>query len=200
MRRLLLVAAAAAIPVLAGCEAGDNAPTIEFHYPTDAAGLVAGQIAIRNVFVLGGPLGSALRPGQSASLFFSLINDGTADRLLSITAPGTATAVKLPGGSVAVNPFKPVLFNGPAPEAYLVGLTRTITGGSDVRLVLHFQKQGAVAIEVPVFPAASHYATYSPPPSPAATTASKHSGVTPSASASARGTPSLTPTPSPSAT
>jgi copper(I)-binding protein len=198
MRRLLLVSAAALIPLIAGCEAGNDAPTLNFHYPTDATGTVVGQISIRNVFVLGAPLGSTLKPGQSASLFFSLVNDGSADRLLSITAPGSAASVRLPGGSVAVNPFQPVLFNGPVPQAYLVDLTRTITGGSNLTLVLHFQKQGAVTLEVPVFPAASHYATLSPPPSPSATTTSKHHKVTPTPSPSGSVTPSPTPTPSPS--
>jgi len=198
LRRLLLVSAAVLVPVLAGCEAGNNAPTLEFHYPTETAGTVAGQIAIRNVFVLGAPLGSSLQPGQSASLFFSLVNDGSADRLLSITAPGSATAVKLPGGTIAVNPFQPVLLNGPVPQAYLVGLTRTITSGSNLQLVLHFQKQGVVVLEVPVMPAAAHYATYSAPPSPAAsmtTTAHKHHKATPTTTP----TPSPTATPSPSA-
>lgn len=191
LRRLLLVSAAVLIPVLAGCEAGNDAPTLNFHYPTDAAGTVAGAISIRNVFVLGAPLGSTLQPGQSASLFFSLVNDGTPDRLLSITAPGSAASVKLPGGGVAVNPDQPVLFNGPVPQSYLVDLTRTITSGSNLRLVLTFARQGVVDLEVPVLPAAAHYATYSPPPSPAAsatTTGHKHRKVTP--------TPSATPSPS----
>jgi hypothetical protein len=194
LRRLLLVSAAALIPVLAGCEAGNNAPTLEFHPPTDSAATVAGSIAIRNVFILGAPLGSALQPGQSASLFFSLINDGSTDRLLSISAPGNATSVHLPG-PVVVAQNKPILWNGPQPQAYLADLTSTLTSGSSIKLVLHFQKEGAVTLQVPIFPRATHYVTYSSPPSP-----------TPSPSATgtrrhhrASATPSVTPTPSPSA-
>ncbi|HXW45308.1 MAG TPA: hypothetical protein VEL03_11010 [Streptosporangiaceae bacterium] len=198
VRRLLLVSAAVLIPVLAGCEAGDNAPVLDFHPPTDAASTQAGQIVIANVFILGAPLGSSLQPGQSASLFFSLVNDGSADRLLSIRAPGSAASVKLPGGSVAVDPGKPVLFNGPAPQSYLVDLTRTITSGSNLKLVLTFANEGKVQLEVPVFAAAAHYATYSVPPSPSAsatTAARKHHKVTPTPSTS----PAPTATPSPSA-
>jgi hypothetical protein len=193
LRRLLLVSAVALIPVLAGCEAGNNAPTLQFHYPTDSAGTVAGTIAIRNVFILGAPLGSALQPGQSASLYFSLINDGSTDRLLSITAPGNAASVHLPG-TIVVAQGKPILLNGPQPQAYLVDLTSTLTSGSSINLVLHFLKEGAVTLQVPIFPRATHYVTYSPPPSP-----------TPSASTAARrhhrasATPSATPTASPSA-
>ena len=95
-RRLVLVAVAALIPVLAGCEAGNNAPTLDFHYPTDAAGTSVGDLAIRNVFVLGAPLGRNLARGQSASMFLALVNNGAPDKLISITAPGTAASVTLP--------------------------------------------------------------------------------------------------------
>jgi copper(I)-binding protein len=167
--RLLVAALVALIPVLAGCEAGADAPTQGFHYPTDAAGTVVGALSIRNVFVLGAPLGSNLHPGQSASLFFAIVNTGQPDRLLGIAAPGTATAVKLPGGTVPVLPMKPVLFVGPKAQAYLIGLTRMLASGSNISLVLDFQKAGLVTLQVPVMPWASHYVTYSPPPSPAPT-------------------------------
>ena len=38
LRRPLLASAAALLPVLAGCEAGNQAPTLEFHVPTDEIG------------------------------------------------------------------------------------------------------------------------------------------------------------------
>ena len=199
-RRLVLVAAAALVPVLAGCEAGNNAPTLEFHYPTDAAGTVVGQLSIRNVHILGGPLGKNLHPGQSASLFLSLINDGSApDRLVSISAPGTATSVSIPAGGIPLVLGRPAYLSGPMPKLVLENLTRTVTSGSTVRLVLNFQKAGAVTLIVPVFPHASHYQTLSPP----APTASP----TPSASPSGKGKhgspkpgASKSPTPTPSAT
>jgi copper(I)-binding protein len=194
LRRLLLVSAAALIPVLAGCQAGDNAPTVNFHYPTDAAGAVSGDLSIRNVFVVGAPLGSNLARGQSASLFFAIVNTGTPDRLLSITAPGTATSVKLPAGGVAINTNQQVLLGGPQPQAYLVKLLRPLASGSDFTLKMHFLHQGLVTMQVPVFANATHYQTYSPPPSPAAVTAASrkhhHGSPTPS--------PSSTPSPSPS--
>jgi copper(I)-binding protein len=197
LRRLLLVSAAALIPVLAGCEAGDNAPTLEFHYPTDGAGAVVGDISIRNVFVLGAPLGSSLAPGQSASLFFALVNTGPSDRLLSISAPGSAASVSLPGGTVAVDMLKPVLFTGPQTQAYLVKLTRTLSGGTSIELVLHFQKAGNVTLQVPVQARASFYTTYSPPPSPATVTAA-HGAARRHGRAGATPTVAPTPTPTPS--
>src|SRR5262245_9981704 len=138
LRRLLLVSAMALIPVLAGCEAGNDAPTLNFHVPTDAATAEAGNIAIRNVFVLGAPLGASLQPGDTASVFFSLVSSSGSDRLISITAPDSAAFVQLPGGGLAVNANHPVLLNGPQTKAYLVGITRKIRGGSTLRLVLNF--------------------------------------------------------------
>ena len=65
-RRLLVLAIAALIPALAGCEAGNNAPTQEWHQPTDGTGVVLNDISIRNVFVLGAPIGSTIGVGSSA--------------------------------------------------------------------------------------------------------------------------------------
>lgn len=171
LRRLLLVSVAVLVPLLAGCEAGNNAPTVEFHPPTDGATTVVGDLSIRNVFILGAPLGSRLHPGQSASLFFAIVNTGKPDRLLSISAPGSAASVRLAAGTVSIATARPVLLTGPQPEAYLVGLTRQLTNGSAIRLVLHFQVAGAVPLEVPVMTRAAQYATLSPPPSPSPSTA-----------------------------
>jgi hypothetical protein len=201
LRRLLLVGVAALIPVLAGCEAGNNAPTLSFHPPTDAASTAVGDLKIVNVFVLGAPLGSALAPGQDASLFFALTNTGTPDRLISISAPGTATSVKLPAGGIPVGSSTTVLLTGPRARAYLVKLTRPVTSGSNLKLVMHFLSQGAVTLEVPVFARASHYVTYAPPPSPTPSASGRHRHGSPTPTTGTPGTPTPTPsaTPSPSA-
>lgn len=194
-RRLVLVAAAALIPVLAGCEAGNNAPTLAFHYPTDAAGTTVGDLAIRNVFVLGAPLGRNLARGQSASVFLALVTNGAPDKLIGISAPGTAASVTLPG-SIPVVLGHPVFLTGPRPRVILTDLMRPVSGGSTVRLVLTFQKAGPVTLVVPVMARAAHYVTYAPPqPTPTPTpspTASRHrkSHAGPSASPSASASPS----------
>ena len=89
--RLLLGAGALALlmPAIAGCEAGNGAPTLEFHAASAGAQTVVNGIRITNVFVLGAPSGSTLPAGSSASLFMSLFNDGgTADTLEGATAAG----------------------------------------------------------------------------------------------------------------
>lgn len=183
-RRLALVAAAALVPVLAGCEAGNNAPTLHFHYPTDTGGTAVGDLSIRNVFVLGASLGSNLHRGQNASLFLAIVNDGGPDRLVSIDAPGSAASVALPAGGVPVSSQRPAFLSGPKPAAYLTHLTRPLFNGTEITLVLNFLKAGPVRLSVPVMPRAIHFATYAPAPTPSATGKAHTTGATASPSAS----------------
>jgi hypothetical protein len=175
-RRLLIVAAAALVPAVAGCEAGSNAPTLHWHYPTDGAGTEVQGISIRNVFVLGGPGSGALSQGQSAGLYFALTTSGAPDRLLSVQAPGTADSVTIPGGGIGLSSSKLVLLGGPKPEATLNGLTRSVPGGSVLTLIMNFKKAGSVTLRVPVIPQTDAYATFSPAPSPTPTPSSTAPG------------------------
>ncbi len=60
--RLLLGAGALAVlmPAIAGCEAGNSAPTLEFHPAAAGSQTMVNGIRISNVFVLGGPSGSTV--------------------------------------------------------------------------------------------------------------------------------------------
>lgn len=175
VRRACAIAAAAAIPLLAGCEAGLNAPVLHWHSPTAGANKAVpaasgrGFIAIRNVFVLGAPLNASLPVGSSASVFLAMVNTGARDQLVSVSAPGTATSVTLPAGGVSLERSGTVLLTGPQPEVVLNGLTHTLVNGRNIRLVLRFQNAGSVTLFVPVIAKASYYATYSPAPSPTPT-------------------------------
>ena len=201
-RRLFVAAVAALIPALAGCEAGANAPTQQWHPPTNGAGTVVHGIDIRNVFVLGAPVNSSLAAGQSAGLFLALYNNGSPDRLLSISAPGIATSVRLPGGTVSLASGKEILLSGPLPKVILTGLMRGLPGGSFIRVVMNFQNAGRVALSVPVLARAQYYSTFSPAPSPSPSPSpkAKRTGKA-TASPGATTTPgsSATPTPSPPA-
>jgi hypothetical protein len=174
-RRLLIVAAAALVPALAaGCEAGSDAPTLDWHQPTEGAGTVVHGISIRNVFVLGAPLNSTLDAGESTSLFFALVNNNsTPDRLVSIQAPGSATTVTIPAGGIPLGTQQAVLLTGPRPRAVLSNLTRDLTNGGYVTLTLNFQTAGSVTMRVPVLPATGSFATFSPAPTPSPTTTGK---------------------------
>ena len=106
---------------------------------------------------------------------------------MSVTAPGTARSVMLPGGSVPLASQQSVLLTGPAPKVVLQDLTRPLTGGSTVRLVMIFQNAASVTLVLPVMPQAQYYSTFSPPSPPrvpAPRRASKSATATPSASPS----------------
>jgi copper(I)-binding protein len=203
--RLLIVAAAALIPAVAGCEAGNNAPTLSWHPPAEGTGTVVHNIAIRNVFVLGGSGTTAIPAGQSAGLYFALVNTGTPDRLMSVQAPGIAKGVTIPGGSVRLATNQVVLLTGPQPRAVLTGLTEPLASGTVVSVVLNFQNAGAVHLRVPVLARNQPYGTFSPAPTPTPTPTATikvhkhHRRVSPSPSVSGA-TPTPTSTPAPSTT
>jgi copper(I)-binding protein len=194
LRRACAVAAVALIPVLAGCEAGSNAPVLDWHPPTNGASatikLGGGEIAIRNAFVLGAPVNAPTLPaGSSAGLFVGLVNTGARDRLIKVSAPSAATSVTLPTGGVLLERDTSALLTGPEPELILTGLTRSLPGGTYVKVRLTFLRAGTVSLDVPVLSRSNAYATFSPAPT---------ASPTPSASAQGRqhGNASATPTPS----
>ncbi len=167
--RIVLTAAAAALAVaVAGCEAGNNAPSLQFHPPTAGTAKTLGNITISNVFVLGAPIGHALRRGQNAGLFLALTNTGTSkDVLTSISAPGIARSVLLPGGHITLLPNRSVLLTGPKPAVILQDLLVPLTGGAVIQTVtLTFANAGSTTLKVPVMPRALYYSTLSAAPSP----------------------------------
>jgi copper(I)-binding protein len=199
--RLLLGAGVLAlmIPAIAGCEAGPDAPTLEFHAASFGAQTVFNGIRITNAFVLGAPNGSTVPSGSSASLFVSLYNGGiSSDTLLSATAPGSAASISLSGGNVPlpVN-SAPVNLTGPEPKVVLESLTRPLTGGSSIPVTFDFQHAGKVTLQVPVEAQAFQWETFSAPASVPAGAAVSTSTATPVTSASATGAASATPTATP---
>lgn len=199
--RMLFGALAVLAPALAGCEAGYNAPTLEYHPAAFGAYAMKNGVSISNAFVLGpSPSGPEVAGGRAGVFLAITSQDG--DKLVSASAPGTASAVQIAGGSVRVPAAAPVNLTGPVPQMVLAGLANPLQGGDLVKLNLTFAEAGTIAMTVPVQPKAYEYATYSPPPSPSPTAKPKPSstvarpGPSGSASASVKGTPS-TATPSP---
>jgi copper(I)-binding protein len=196
LRVLAMVVAAAVAPVIAGCEAGFNAPTQQWHQPAAGASAVVNNVLrINNVFVLGAAPAFSLPRGSSAGLFLAITNEGAApDRLIGVTAPGTAAAVQLPAGGVRLAGQQQVLLSGPAPQVILRRLVRSVNGGQHILVVLHFVRAGNVAMVVPVMPRAQWFSTFSPAPllvspspSPTGTASPSPSGTSPSPSPSATG-------------
>jgi hypothetical protein len=86
------------------------------------------------------------------------------------------------------------VLTGPAPKLILTGLTRSLPGGSYVKVFLTFQNAGTVGLDVPVIARSDSYATFSPAP-----TTSPAPGVSPGHRHRRTGG-SATATPSPGAT
>ena len=188
-RRLLLGAVAVLVPVLAGCEAGANAPTIEFHQASFGNSETVNGITIDDAFVLGPAPGSTLPAGGQAGVFLSIETQNN-DQLMQVSATGAASSVQLVGGPVTLNAYSVANLSGPQPQIVLTGLTNALSGGQTVTLQLDFAGAGAIPIQVPVEPAAYDYTSYSPPPVPTPTAAATTS-PTPVTSASA--SPSASP-------
>jgi len=180
-RCLLFGALAVLGPALAGCEAGLDAPTLEYH-PAAFGGYATQEgTTIDNAFVLASSTGVAV---PRASMFFSMTSqDG--DRLVSISAPGTAPLVRITGGAVNLPPGTPVDLTGPEPKVVLTGLSSPLMAGSTITMNFSFARVGTITMQVPVEPQAYEYATYSPPPSIPAPAPTK----SPKASASPTTTP-----------
>jgi copper(I)-binding protein len=190
-RRLLIGAAAMALltVAIAGCEAGENAPTLEFHSASSGAHTVFNGITITNAFVLAAPSGASLPAGSSAGLFVGLFNTNTgADQLIGASAPGTAASVSLTSGTVTLPANEPAYLTGPAPELVLNKLTRALAGGTTIPVTLDFAHAGSVTLQVPVEPQSFQWATFSPAPSPTPTTPSP----TPTTTTKAKPSPTAT--------
>jgi copper(I)-binding protein len=205
LRRLLIGATALLIPVLAGCEAGNNAPTLEFHPAANGAYASADSVSIINAFILGGKNDAtgSLPAGASASMFVGLYNGGSqADKLVSVSAPGTAASVQVIGGPIALPSQRSVYLTGPAPKLVLKQLTHGLAGGQTINVDFTFANTGVVTLQVPVEPQSGYYATYSPPAVAATptTTAKAHPKTSATPKVTAQPGTSATPTPTPTPT
>jgi copper(I)-binding protein len=182
--RLLIGAGALAllIPAIAGCEAGSDAPTLEFHSASTGAHVVFNGIRITNVFVLAAPADSATPAGSDAGLFLSMYNTGGGtDKLVNVTAPGFASAATITNSPVALPSLTSVNLTGPQPEVVLSNLKRPIAGGQAIPVTLTFENAGTITIQVPVEAQSFSFATFSPAPAPAASNPATTSTPTPTA-------------------
>jgi copper(I)-binding protein len=195
-RRMLLGALAVLAPALAGCEAGYNAPTLEYHQAAFGAYAMKNGVSISNAFVLGpSPSGPEVAGGRAG--VFLAITSQNGDKLVSASAPDTASSVQILGGPVSVPAVGSANLTGPVPRVVMTGLANPLQGGELVKLNLTFAEAGTIAMTVPVQPKAYEYATFSPPATPSPTATKK---ANPFASASASGSASPGAAASPTAT
>jgi copper(I)-binding protein len=170
LRRVMIGGVALLAPVLAGCEAGNGAPVLEFHPAANGAAGSTDSLTVSDVFILGGANGQAVPAGGSASMFLSVYNGGpTADKLVGVDTAGTAKSVQLTGGSIPIPAQNMADLEGPQPKVVLRNLGKKLTAGSTVEVLLSFQNSGSVELSVPVEGRSTYYSSFSPPaPTPSA--------------------------------
>jgi copper(I)-binding protein len=207
LRRLMIGGVALVVPILAGCEAGNDSPVLEFHPAAAGAYGSTDAVTVSNAFILGGPDSAPLAKGSSAGMFLSVYNGGdSAEKLISVDATSVAKSVQLAGGSITVPSQSSADLSGPKPKIVLRDLNQALTGGQTVTVLLTFSNAGSIELSVPVEARTTYYSTFSPPaPLPSATKSASSAATSPagtttpgpsasgSASASATPTPSTTP-------
>jgi copper(I)-binding protein len=204
LRRLMIGGVALLVPVLAGCEAGNGAPVLQFHPAANGAQGTTDSVTISDAFILGNTDSQPLQAGSSASMFLSVYNGGdSADKLVGIDATGSAKSVQLSGGSIPIPAQNLTDLEGPQPKVVLRGLTKALNGGQSVKVLLTFENAGSVELTVPVESRTTYYSSFSPPaPTPSATkriNAGATSPVTGTATPGTSASATVTPTPTPSA-
>jgi copper(I)-binding protein len=158
-------------------------------------------VTVSDAFILGGQDSQPLAKGSSASMFLGVYNGSySSDKLISVDVSSVAKSVELTGGSIAVPGQSSADLEGPKPKVVLRDLSKSLSSGQTVDVLLTFANAGSVELTVPVEARTAYYSTYSPPaPTPSATTstsATPSGTATPSPSTST----SATATPTPSAT
>ena len=184
------------------CDAGNNAPTLEFHPQSDGVDTVVHGLKIIDAFVLSWADGTA-PAGQTAGVYLALYNNGSsADKLIGVTAPSIAKSVLLPAGGVNLPTHQAVYLTGPQPVIVLSGLQRSLTAGSTVHVNLSFVNAGHVTLDLPVLQRSGAYTTFSPAPAPTPTSTPAKPGASgsPSTTATPTGTATTTNSPTPTAT
>jgi copper(I)-binding protein len=202
LRRLMIGGVALVVPVLAGCEAGNNSPVLEFHPAAGGAYGSADAVTVSNAFILGGQGNTPLAKGSSAGMFLSVYNGGdSADKLISVDATSVAKSVQLTGGSIAVPGQTSADLSGPKPKVVLRNLSKSLSSGETVTVLITFANSGSVELTVPVEARSTYYSSFSAPaPAPSATKSVSAGATSPAGtatpSASASTSASATPTPS----
>jgi copper(I)-binding protein len=161
-----VAAATICLAALTGCGAGQISQTAEQQSRSAGAVAESGVISLLDVaFVFDPPVAGdeVYGLGQAAPLKVTIVNSGErADRLVAVTSPVASGAtvaageVTIPGGgTVTAGQYGPLAQielpyeNAVGPIA-LTGLTEPIRSGLDVPVVFHFERAGAVRVEVPV--------------------------------------------------
>ena len=169
--RWVLLAVLAVLVLVAGCAAGQRAPTSEEISTTDGVNANIGAMEVRNLGLAAPPTNVGYSAGDTAQLVFAMINSGPADdQLISVTSPVAGSASSSPVAAVATpattpsqsqqqaftpisappGELVPVGYGSPAATVTLVGLTQPLISGQTLVVTLGFRDAGTKTIQIPV--------------------------------------------------
>ncbi len=147
--RRLALAAGAALLLLTGCGTGLQAQTYLEKSTAESTNDAIGFLAIRNLAVLGPPVGTAWPAGSDAAAKITVVNEGgEEDRLLTASTPAAA-AVRVVGPSPTLT-VPPLGTSAPGSGLSLEGLTADLPGGTYIEMTLSFERNGSKTMLVPV--------------------------------------------------
>jgi copper(I)-binding protein len=114
-RRAVAITGVLAIaPLVAACGAGMHPQTALPSQLTEGVNAEAGEVNVRNLFVLGPQPGQRLLAHGDAPVYMAIVNTGsTPDRLVAVDAPGLAGAAQLATGAINLPPTALVTTNQP---------------------------------------------------------------------------------------
>ena len=169
--RWVLLAALAALVFVAGCAAGQRAPSSSEISSIDGVNANIGLMQVRNLGLAAPPTDAGYAAGDSAQLVFAMVNTGPReDQLISVTSPAAGSATSSPVGAVATpatgaarpqphafipisaapGELVPVGYGSPAASVTLEGLTKPLISGQTLTVTLGFRDAGTKTIQIPV--------------------------------------------------
>jgi periplasmic copper chaperone A len=169
--RWALLAALAVLVFVAGCAAGQRAPSSSEISTIDGVNANIGSMQVRNLGLAAPPTTSGYAVGDSAQLVFAMVNTGARDdQLTSVTSPVASSATSTSVSPVAspttsaaraqprafvpisVQPGElvPVGYGSPAATVTLVGLTKPLISGQTLVVTLGFRNAGTRTIRITV--------------------------------------------------
>lgn len=154
-RRAATAALLAAVPLLAGCGAGQDATTANYYAPADGINHVQGPVHVLNVLVVAPAQGSS-----DAPISMTVANDGAQpDTLVGIDAGPVGRAELL--GPREIGPESTLSFAGPTAQSSAVIRNFTGRAGETVTLQLTFQRAGRTPpLATVVVPREGYYAGF----------------------------------------
>jgi copper(I)-binding protein len=171
--RWALLAALAALVFVAGCAAGQRAPSSSEISTIDGVNANIGSMQVRNLGLAAPPTNAGYAAGDSAQLVFGMINSGAQDdQLISVTSPVAASATSSPMGSgrtaaspspssgssasfspISVPPGHGVQVGYGEPDSATVtlhGLNKPLISGQTLTVTLGFRAAGTKTIQIAV--------------------------------------------------